>query len=109
VMGHSLPKGDVRVTSVYPSISDKLLRRFASRNGPISDGDRKTVQKFSTASCKTVAGRMGVRLSMSRPHLTKIRPKLGGNSDLRSVPLVQPDCVHMIENRLRLFSSAPLS
>ena len=30
-----------------------------------------------------------------------------GDRDLRTVPLVERDCVYMIENRLRLLSSAP--
>jgi hypothetical protein len=34
-MGQSLPKRDVRVTSVYPSISDMMLQRHERRNGPI--------------------------------------------------------------------------
>jgi hypothetical protein len=41
--------------------------------------------------------------------LIEIRPQLVGNSNLRSIPLVQPDCVYVIENRLRLVSSAPFS
>ncbi len=32
-MGQSLPKRDVRVTSVYPSISDIILRRRERREG----------------------------------------------------------------------------
>ena len=36
-VGQPLPKGDVRVTSVYPSNSDMLLRRRERRNGPVTD------------------------------------------------------------------------
>ena len=33
-LGQSLPKRDVRVTSVYPSISDMTLQRREGRKGP---------------------------------------------------------------------------
>ena len=36
-LSHSLPKRDVRVTSVNPSISDMILQRRERRNGPNSD------------------------------------------------------------------------
>jgi hypothetical protein len=35
MMGQSLPKPNVRVTSVYPSISDMILRCRERRKGPI--------------------------------------------------------------------------
>ena len=36
-LGQTLPKRDVRDTSVYPSNSDMTLRRSERRKGPISD------------------------------------------------------------------------
>jgi hypothetical protein len=39
-MGQSLPKRDVRVTSVDPSISDMTLRRSERCGGPRTDSDR---------------------------------------------------------------------
>ena len=37
VWGQSLPKRDVHVTSVHPSISDMMLQRRERRNGPLGD------------------------------------------------------------------------
>jgi len=42
--GQMLPKRDVRVRSVYPSISDIILRRPERREGPMGDIDGGQVQ-----------------------------------------------------------------
>jgi hypothetical protein len=48
-------------------------------------------------------------VTCERLYLAEIRAQLGSNSGLGHVPLVQADCVYVIENRLRLLSSAPFS
>jgi hypothetical protein len=47
--GQSLPKCDVRLTSVYPSISDMIVRRDERRNGPTTNVRRRPVALFGTS------------------------------------------------------------
>ena len=56
LLSQSLPKRDVSVTSVNPSISDMMLQRRERRNGPNSD-------IFSSMDTSTIRLRSGLSLS----------------------------------------------
>jgi hypothetical protein len=68
-----LTRDPMRNVGCYLDSVGVYVRRDGSKV-PISDVGRKAVQKFSTASCETVAGHIGVRLSVSHRHLMEIRP-----------------------------------
>ena len=58
LLGQSLPKRDVRVKSVHPSISDMMLQRRERRNGPCVDGS-ELARTFFTSAALVGAAMMG--------------------------------------------------
>ena len=49
-VGQSLPKRDVRVRSVYPSISDVILPRRERREGPAAENPTSPLTPLRTAA-----------------------------------------------------------
>ena len=51
LLGHSLPKRNVRVTCVHPSISEIMLQHNESRNGPEADNATPRRSRSSSHLC----------------------------------------------------------
>ena len=76
LLGQSLPKRDVRVKSVHPSISDMMLQRRERRNGPCVDGSELARAFFTSA---VLVGAAMCSASISAVHVTAGHNALRGS------------------------------